>query len=891
MLRVIAGVALSGFFQLACILPCAFAQEPVIKFQSDLSTCAYDKPVVIETKSKQGKITGQFPQGWQDNSSWAPVYYSSSQARDGAEHFWRINIPATQPERIQLMHDLPDMGGKDSVYELSLWARGNQYLELGVRRRGTPYEFFWNTRQVLNENWVIYRWQFRIPDAHHSKDIGLWLNITGSPAQVDIKEIKLTEFTPQMLLNMSKEKHPGDGPPNLLRQTRFPLGLQTGWSLNREIDDADDVLINSIHDSTSPTGNDVLHLVSPNRRMFLRGEPMIIHRTWLDHIASVYVKGTGRIQFSVNNENHYLGNREIAIDPSMGWQRMVIKFKPLASEFPTCLTFQGKGDFQIDGLMVHSGSSPKPYVSQQPVEVALSAGNGEIASYTNTHFADENALFNYAVTGLSANARASLRLLFVNVYGMEQGMTIPLDQAGNLTGKVTYAVFDEQPYGAIRIEAMVVDEQDHTISTPNELVMHRLRRPHYWMKDAPHSAFGTHTLSTRRHIQMAKAIGINWTRLHDAGTEYIGWYHLQPKPGQWQYHDVELKRYRQYGMKILGLLSTAPKWASMYPGYDVNSYFDRYYMPKDFNQFAREYVRPVVTRYADVIDAWDIWNEPWGTWWCIGHDKNKPGEAGYIQGPDEVKQYAEFQKQVYNAVKDIQPDAIVVGTNSIFGEVGKVWTAGMVANNATPFADGFAYHHYTQSYTGYPGDVVYQGLQDQIDLFPGKKLPYPAWMTEGSPVSGQIANGMYHVTLPQSTSENVMQTSDSLSRFCLSMLTARVQKFFLYSMHCHQYFGQANSYQVLVTEEGALHPSADAVSAMAYFLENMNYQSHEELYPGVHAWHFVGKSSKVTVLSTTPGAKVDQVLPNTPSTAYYDLFGNPLSAGSPIGQTLIYKVN
>ena len=82
------------------------------------------------------------------------------------------------------------------------------------------------------------------------------------------------------------------------------------------------------------------------------------------------------------------------------------------------------------------------------------------------------------------------------------------------------------------------------------------------MKDAPGSAFGTHTNSTRRHILMAKAVGVNWTRLHDAGTPYIGWFHLEPKRGEWHFADTELKRYRTYGMKILGSFSTAPKSAS-----------------------------------------------------------------------------------------------------------------------------------------------------------------------------------------------------------------------------------------------------------------------------------------------------------------------------------------
>ncbi|MFG0249176.1 MAG: hypothetical protein ACF8OB_09845 [Phycisphaeraceae bacterium JB051] len=869
----------------------ADAQENKVVLDSDLTTSPFGQPVNIKTQNDQGRITGVFPQGWQDNSSWAPVSYQSRKVTQDNSTFWRINIPTPQPQRIQLRHNLPDLAGGEMVYELTLLARGNQFLEMGIRRSGAPYEFFWSTRQVLNGHWQSCQWRFKLTKPLKSQDIGLWLNITGSPAQVDIKHVKLVAYTPQQILEQAKAKYPGPGPVNLLRQSRLPLGIQTGWALHRELDDADDVQISHVSDPTSPSGWDVMRLVSEEKRIFLRGEPMTIDRHWLNHVASVYVKGNGRIQFSANSGSYYLANREIAIDSSMGWQRLVIKFKPRHDPaHPTCLTFQGKGDLRIDRLMVHSGNDAKPYQSQLPAEIALAAGDGQIASFTNTHFDNEPATFRYVCTGVPENQSAFLNLQFTNVYGRQKQQQIKLQDTNHWSGNVNYNVFEKQPYGSIHVLATITDEHGKPMSTASELVMHRLRRPHYWMMDAPDSAFGTHTLSTRRHIQMAKAVGINWTRLHDAGTQYIGWYHLEPKPGQWQFYDKELKRYRQFGMKILGLLSTAPKWASLYPGFDVNGYFDRYYMPKDFEQFANDYVKVVVKRYDKLIDAWDIWNEPWGTWWAVGYDPSKQGTDGYIQADDEVKQYAAFQKIVYNAVKQVKPEAHVTGTNSIFGEVGQAWTRGMVENGAAAFADSFAYHHYTQSYAGYPGDVVHRGLNDQVQLFPNHTLPYPAWMTEGSPVSGQIANGLYRVTLPDAEREDVMQTADSLSRYCLSMLTAGVQRFFLYSMHTHAYFGQANTWQVLVTEEGALHPCAAAVSAMAWFLEDATFKQHKSPTNGLHAWAFAGPRGNVTVLSITPGSDVAYTLPDKQGMQYFDLFGNPLAPGTPIGQTLVYQV-
>ena len=62
-------------------------------------------------------------------------------------------------------------------------------------------------------------------------------------------------------------------------------------------------------------------------------------------------------------------------------------------------------------------------------------------------------------------------------------------------------------------------ERDGTrISPYNEIVMTRLERPVFWGQDAPDSPFGCHFIALESTIRMMKACGINWARLHDAGT-------------------------------------------------------------------------------------------------------------------------------------------------------------------------------------------------------------------------------------------------------------------------------------------------------------------------------------------------------------------------------------
>ncbi len=857
---------------------------------SDFSTCNYGSWVTIQSQSTLGVIEGNFPENWTDNSSWDLTSYLSKQEQEGTDLFWRLSSIVNDTGKIQLRHGLPSvLGGQNCRYVLKLTIRGDQTIQTGIRQSGAPYQFLWSATKQLSTEWQTLEWEFDLRQTEPN-EVAFWLNISGIPSQVDIKDIQLVEMNPQLIDDNLKFVYQGSGPDNLLRQSRLPLGLPNGWSLFREFDDMEDVTILSVFDINSPSGSDVLCIDSPNKEIVLYGEPIRVDRTWLTHTASLYAKGDGELKIYVYNATSCLGQMTITLNNQTQWTRYYLNFTPISSDHATHLRFVGQGIFKIDGLMVHSGETVKPYQSQLAAEVALGPGDGEIAGFARCHF--DNELYkkvNYVVTGVPNGIDAVLKIKMFNVYGEEYELSpITLSNQTQCQGDIDYNVFPDRPYGSVRIEAHVEDSQGQQISAFNELVMHHLRRPKYWMIDAPDSPFGIHTLATRRHIQMAKAVGINWTRLHDAGTEYIGWYHLENQPGHWVFCDAELNRYRQYGMKILGALSTAPTWASYYPGYYTSSYYDRYFMPLDFNQFASQYVSTVVSRYANVIDDWDLWNEPWGTWWAVDYD---PVTKQYIPPSNEVQTFADFQKTVYPALKLANPNANLIGFNSYIGSLGNAWTSGMIQNGATPYADVFSYHHYTSSNIGYPDDVLKQALHEHAGQFSNQQLPYPAWMTEGSPTSQLIDSGFYNHTLSHPSDEDVNQTADRVGRFCLSLLTAGVEKFFMYSMGNNNYFDMCNGHQTLMTEEGYLHPSADAMSAFAYFIEDKTFASYQLLAPCVHSYQFNGMTQNVAVLVTSPGPRANYYLPNTPNVFYYDFYGNPLNPGDLLGDTLVFAVS
>src|SRR5262249_30251697 len=156
-----------------------------------------------------------------------------------------------------------------------------------------------------------------------------------------------------------------------------------------------------------------------------------------------------------------------------------------------------------------------------------------------------------------------LKAKVVNLYGQEKSLPdVKLASDFLCRGQLRYDVFAGRPLGQFRIEAWVEDSSGKRISSFNELLVTRLRRARHWNEDAPESPFGVHMASLKRPIKLAKAIGLNWTRLHDAGCAYTCWAFLEPQKGQWRFSDEDIARYRANRIEILGMLGTAPPWAT-----------------------------------------------------------------------------------------------------------------------------------------------------------------------------------------------------------------------------------------------------------------------------------------------------------------------------------------
>lgn len=162
--------------------------------------------------------------------------------------------------------------------------------------------------------------------------------------------------------------------------------------------------------------------------------------------------------------------------------------------------------------------------------------------------------------------------------------------------------------------------------------------------------------------------------------EEFEWNRVEPREGffDWPKFDQAVAVARARNIDIIGKLVYSADWASSAPS-GTPSATARYFPPTDYSDYVA-YAVATVERYKDDVKVWEIWNEPnIATYW-------KPS-------PDPTA-YARLLKLTYAAIKEVQPDAIVL-TGGLAGYSEQFMT-GLVDAGAMQSFDGFGLHTYVE---------------------------------------------------------------------------------------------------------------------------------------------------------------------------------------------------
>jgi polysaccharide biosynthesis protein PslG len=140
-----------------------------------------------------------------------------------------------------------------------------------------------------------------------------------------------------------------------------------------------------------------------------------------------------------------------------------------------------------------------------------------------------------------------------------------------------------------------------------------------------------------RILDEVAELGAGWIRFD------VAWLLIQPDGPDsfdWGVYDELVGASRERGLQILGTLAYTPEWARPDDCTDASQC-----APDDLEDFVR-FARAAAERYRDDVDHWEVWNEPNWTFW-------RPE-------PDPAR-YAELLRATYPALKEANPEAIVIG--------------------------------------------------------------------------------------------------------------------------------------------------------------------------------------------------------------------------------------
>ncbi len=237
----------------------------------------------------------------------------------------------------------------------------------------------------------------------------------------------------------------------------------------------------------------------------------------------------------------------------------------------------------------------------------------------------------------------------------------------------------------------------------------------------PDSLFGmNHAYPWPHLLDLSKQIGLGWFRDWS-----LKWHDVEPQQGNFQFAeaDRQIDRVRERGLKVIGLLPfPSSNWSSsasddVKPTQANLGNYDRVaYMPRNLDDFA-SYVRQTVQHYRGRINVWEILNEP------IYTDYALPHTLGY-----QVTDYVRLLKVAYQAVKEADPNALVIG--GIAGSP-TTYTQEFIDAGGLPWVDALNLHIY-------PGLTAPEAYEEPLRQLRAKMpatrttAQRSIWFTEGA---------------------------------------------------------------------------------------------------------------------------------------------------------------
>lgn len=617
--------------------------------------------------------------------------------------WYRISFAAKQ-------HGISGRTAQVAISNMRPWRNCGLQESFRMSREWKRFEFVFQARETISDNIRLQLWY---------KSTGtFWLD----DVRVEPSEPAVRRYN---------EVVPSINSVNLLPNSSFECGTSgwgsiadlPGWggNLNSLVGEVDTTTASQMSKSSFriSLGSENLPIYYfdyfPLYRTTVKA-PLLANQGWIevepgaDYTLSAYMKSAGSGLVGVLSVRQaFRGTLQKEVQLTNEWKRYDFTFQPQAQQIFVALgaSKEEAGTVWIDCVQLERGAEATPYQLRATLEIGLETGKlGNLFPYG--HQPEMTAtLFN------AGDAPRSVKLHVKTTDFDDENVcedVLPVDVPPGQSVEVPI-IPEVRKKGFYRL---------HLLAEGGEVALNRSVRfaiiEPYTEKD---SLFGmNHAYPWTHLLDLSKQMGLCWFRDWS-----LKWHDVEPEKGKFDFTeaDHQIDRVLERGLNVLPLLPfPSSNWSSS-AGPEVKAE-DRYpasreriaYMPTDLDEFA-DYVRATVEHHRDRLRVWEILNEP------IYTDYALPRGKGY-----EVEDYVKLLQVAYQAVKEVNPEALVIG--GIAGGP-SLYTREFIEAGGLNWVDALNLHTY-------PGLTLPEAYEEPLSQLRERMraagADKPIWFTEGA---------------------------------------------------------------------------------------------------------------------------------------------------------------
>ncbi len=454
--------------------------------------------------------------------------------------------------------------------------------------------------------------------------------------------------------------------------------------------------------------------------------PLLANRGWIavekdvDYTLSAYMKAdSDGLQGILSVRQAFRGNLHHNVSLTSEWKRYDFTFRSQANQIFIALgadlelSKRDSGTVWIDAVQLEKGNGASKYYPRAKIEIGLDTDR-----VGNIFHCGAEPIINMTVSNADDSPHSIVVKTHITDFDdkLVCEISIPIELRPNQSSKMPIHTSIDQK-GFYRLNC-AIESNDDKVSA--EVILTRsLRLAVIEPYTKPNSIFGmNHAYPWQHLLDLSKEIGLLWFRDWS-----LKWQDVESEKGEFDFRntDFQIDRVLERGLNVLPLLPfPSSNWSSSSEQKPETT--ERYpnnrelmaYMPRDLEEFA-DYVRATVNHYRERLHVWEILNEP------IFTDYALPRAKG-----NTVEDYVSLLKVAYKAVKESDPNAIVIG--GIAGGA-DTYTREFINAGGLDFVDALNLHIY-------PGLTAPEEYEEPLaklrELMRKNGKDIPIWFTEGA---------------------------------------------------------------------------------------------------------------------------------------------------------------